>query len=51
MLNASIVFAGDPKQLGPVIKSQMAIKMGYGEYKLWHLKAAKNLQKKDKRSE
>lgn len=29
-INASVVMAGDPKQLGPVIKCSMAIQMGYG---------------------
>lgn len=29
-IHANIIFAGDPKQLGPIIKSQMAIKLGYG---------------------
>lgn len=28
-VNASVVFAGDPKQLGPVIKCSLAQKMGY----------------------
>lgn len=29
-INACVVFAGDPKQLGPVIKCPLAEKMGYG---------------------
>lgn len=29
-IHANLVLAGDPKQLGPLIKSQQAIKMGYG---------------------
>lgn len=29
-IHANLIFAGDPKQLGPLIKSQQAIKMGYG---------------------
>lgn len=29
-IHANVIFAGDPKQLGPLIKSQQAVKMGYG---------------------
>lgn len=29
-LHANLIFAGDPKQLGPLIKSKQAVKLGYG---------------------
>lgn len=29
-IHANLVLAGDPKQLGPLIKSQQAAKLGYG---------------------
>lgn len=29
-IHANLTLAGDPKQLGPLIKSQQAVKMGYG---------------------
>ncbi|XP_055319847.1 putative helicase mov-10-B.1 isoform X2 [Sitodiplosis mosellana] len=49
-LHANLIFAGDPKQLGPLIKSQQAVKMGYGISMLERLITTNSFYMRDKRT-
>lgn len=46
-IHANLIFAGDPKQLGPLIKSQQAVKMGYGVSMLERLITTNSMYMRD----